>query len=155
MLGGLGLGLMIFLINIGLLLNLNQLQGAELPTVMLATQVAPWLGTLMTIAMVAMIYSTAVGMFFAFTTRFATPQSPRFKVIGMISPPIGLLLSFGGFTKLIGVIYPLLGYLGLILGVSLFIDWIAYKRNLRTFDLRLANFPEKAEVLSAPEESGR
>ncbi|HET8596877.1 MAG TPA: hypothetical protein VFM22_03885 [Castellaniella sp.] len=121
-LGGLGLGVLILLLNVGLFANLDQIQGAEMPTVLLAKSLNPWLGVLMMISLCCMIYSTAVGMFFAFSARFAEPETPKFRLISVASTFVGLGLSFAGFTTLVGTVYPLLGYLGiaLILGVAVY-----------------------------------
>ncbi|WP_424264207.1 hypothetical protein [Castellaniella sp.] len=121
-LGGLGLGLLILLLNIGLFANLDQISGAEMPTVLLAKSLNPWLGWLMMVSLCCMIYSTAVGMFFAFSARFADPETPKFRLISVVSSFVGLGLSFAGFTTLVGTVYPLLGYLGiaLILGVTVY-----------------------------------
>lgn len=123
-LGGLGLGLLIMLLNISLFSNLNQLHGAELPTLMLASRLSPIVGVLMTISITCMIYSTAVGMFFAFSARFSRPETTRFRIVSLLSCGIGLVLSFVGFTKLIGTVYPLLGYLGLLLIAAIIIYWV-------------------------------
>lgn len=114
-LGGIGLGVLILLINIALFVNLNNLQGVELPTQRLAANLSPAVGVLMTISISCMIYSTAVGMFFAFSSRFSRPETGRFRIVSMVSCCVGLALSLVGFTKLIGTVYPLLGYLGLLL----------------------------------------
>src|SRR5690606_18142931 len=95
----------------------------ELPTLMLASRLSPIVGILMTISIVCMIYSTAVGMFFAFSARFSRPETGRFRVLSLLSCSIGLLLSFFGFTKLIGTVYPLLGYLGLLLIAAIGVSW--------------------------------
>src|SRR5690606_6679507 len=113
--GGLGLGALILTLNVGLFANINQLQGVELPTLALAGRIAPWLSVLMSLSLICMIYSTAVGMFFAFSARFARPETTRFKLVSLVSILIGLGLSQVGFTKLVGTVYPLLGYVGLAL----------------------------------------
>lgn len=124
LLGGVGLGLLILLLNVSLFSNLNQLQGAELPTLMLASHISPILGILMTVSITCMIYSTAVGMFFAFSARFSRPETGRFRVVSLLSCSTGLVLSFVGFTKLIGTVYPLLGYLGLLLIAAIVFNWL-------------------------------
>ncbi|NYT85871.1 YkvI family membrane protein [Pollutimonas harenae] len=121
--GGVGLGVLIMLINIALLFNLNQLQGAELPTLALAARVSPVAGILMSISIICMIYSTSVGMFFAFSARFAKPETGRFRIFSIASGFIGLGLSLVGFTKLVGTVYPLLGYLGLLLIAAIGVNW--------------------------------
>lgn len=122
-LGGVGLGLLILLLNVSLFSNLNQLQGAELPTLMLASRLSPVVGILMTVSITCMIYSTAVGMFFAFSARFSSPETGRFRVLSLSSCTIGLVLSFVGFTTLVGSVYPLLGYLGLLLIAAVLVNW--------------------------------
>lgn len=122
--GGLGLGLLILVLNIGLFANINQLQGVEMPTLALASRISPILSIVMSVALICMIYSTAVGMFFAFSARFAKPESSRFKGFSAVSVCIGLALSLGGFSKLVGTVYPLLGYVGFALILAIAYSWI-------------------------------
>lgn len=122
-LGGVGLGVLIFLLNIGLFANLERLVDVDMPSLMLATAVSPVVAVVMSVALICMIYSTAVGMFFAFSARFATPESGRFKVFSVIFTLVGLVLSQFGFSALIGTVYPMLGVVGLILIVALGIRW--------------------------------
>ncbi|AEC19832.1 hypothetical protein PT7_1292 [Pusillimonas sp. T7-7] len=42
-------------------------------------------------------------------------ETGRFRICSIASGFIGLGLSLVGFTKLVGTVYPLLGYLGLLL----------------------------------------
>lgn len=127
-LGGIGLGVLILLLNIGLFANLNQILGAEMPTVVLAKTLNPWLGWLMMLSLFCMIYSTAVGMFFAFSARFADPETPKFRIISVVSIFVGLGLSFAGFTTLVGTVYPLLGYLGIALILGVAWHWWRHRR---------------------------
>lgn len=132
--GGLGLGFLIIVLNIGLFANLDKLVGIEIPTLLLAEQIHPWLAVLMSLALIGMIYSTAVGMFFAFGARFATPDTNRFKILSAIFAAIGLALSQVGFTKLVGTVYPMLGVVGLILIIAIALSWIR-TRNRTAEDL--------------------
>lgn len=134
-LGGVGLGVLIFLLNIGLFANLDRLVGVEMPSLMLANALSPAVAMVMSLALICMIYSTAVGMFFAFTARFATPETSRFKVLSVIFTAVGLLLSQFGFSALIGTVYPMLGVVGLILILALGYRWHTARREAR---MRLA-----------------
>src|SRR5690554_1703116 len=126
--GGLGLGFLIILLNVGLFANLDKLVGIEIPTLLLAQQIHPWLAVLMSLALICMIYSTAVGMFFAFGARFATPETTRFKGLSAIFAVVGLGLSQVGFTKLVGTVYPMLGVVGLILIIAIGISWVRTRK---------------------------
>ena len=59
-------------------------------------------------------------MFYAFATRFTVVDSIRFKIFYTITILVGLCLSFVGFTDLVAIFYPLIGYLGLVLIFVLF-----------------------------------
>ena len=134
MVGGLGLGFLIIVLNIGLFANLDKLVDIEIPTLLLAQQIHPWLAVLMSLALIGMIYSTAVGMFFAFGARFATPATNRFRGLSAVFAVIGLALSQVGFTKLVGTVYPMLGVLGLVLIIAIAFSWIR-TRNRSTEEL--------------------
>lgn len=123
-LGGLGLGVLILLLNVGLFANVNQLHGVDMPTLALAARISPVLSAIMSVALICMVYSTAVGMFFAFSARFAKPESNRFKAFSAVSVCIGLALSLAGFSKLVGTVYPLLGYVGFALILAIAFSWI-------------------------------
>ncbi|MFA5677851.1 MAG: hypothetical protein WC953_05505 [Pseudomonas sp.] len=128
MAGGLGLGFLIIVLNVGLFANLDKMQGIEIPTLLLAQEIHPWLAMLMSLALIGMIYSTAVGMFFAFSARFASPATNRFRLLSAIFAVIGLALSQVGFTKLVGTVYPMLGVVGLILIVAIAMSWIRTRK---------------------------
>ena len=123
-LGGLGLGALILLLNIGLFANINQLQGIEMTSLALSGRISPVLAVVMSVALVCMVYSIAVGMFFAFSARFAKPESGRFKTISAVTVCIGLGLSMGGFSKLVGTVYPLLGYVGFALILAIGFNYV-------------------------------
>lgn len=122
--GGLGLGFLIIVLNIGMFANIDRLLGVEIPTLQLANEIHPWLAVLMSLALICMIYSTAVGMFFAFSARFAAPETTRFKTMSAIFAVLGLALSQVGFTKLVGTVYPMLGVVGLILIIAIALSWV-------------------------------
>ncbi|WP_042354195.1 YkvI family membrane protein [Bacillus rubiinfantis] len=128
-LGGLGLGLLILLINIGMFARLDTLQGVEMPTLLLANQLHPVLGALMSIALLGMIYNTAVGMLYAFAARIVKPANPKFKptVVG-----VGILAfaaSFIGFIKLVGTVYPVMGYLGFTIMAAIIVSWFRSRKH--------------------------
>lgn len=123
-LGGLGLGFLIVFLNIALYLNADKLSGVEIPTLLLASKVHSALAYITVIAIIAMIYSTAVGMFFAFASRWAQPNTNSFRVIAVISTVIGIGLSQFGFGKLVGSVYPIMGVLGVVIIIAIMWYWI-------------------------------
>lgn len=127
-LGGLGLGFLIVFLNIALYLNIDKLHNIDVPTLLLASKVHPAVTYLTVIALIAMIYSTAVGMFFAFATRWAKPNTGRFRIIAVVSTMIGIGLSRYGFGKLVGTVYPLMGVLGVVIIAAIMWYWIKTRK---------------------------
>lgn len=124
LIGGLILGGLIILIHIGMLLKMDVVANLDMPTLELAQQIHPFVGILMAIALLGMMYNTAVGMFYSFTIRFVSPESKAFKpTIAMIGL-LGFLASLVGFTTLVGKVYATMGYIGLALIIAAIISWI-------------------------------
>ncbi|UFQ97929.1 hypothetical protein [Pseudomonas wenzhouensis] len=139
--GGLGLGFLILVLNIGLFANINQLQNVELPTLALAANIHPALAVAMSLSLICMIYSTGVGMFFAFSARFSKPETTRFKWVSAVSVAIGLALSQFGFTKLVGTVYPLLGYVGFALILAIGFSWMRRRSAVKAQKAELKTYP--------------
>jgi uncharacterized membrane protein YkvI len=122
-LGGLGLGLLIILINIGMFVQMDQLKGADMPTLLLSNQIHPVLGALMSIALLGMIYNTAVGMLYAFSVRFVKSTNKKFKPAVIGFGILSFAASFVGFITLVGTVYPVMGYLGFTLIAAIIVAW--------------------------------
>ncbi|GAB3067797.1 hypothetical protein ACFOU0_00840 [Salinicoccus sesuvii] len=116
--------LLMFLINNGLMAQMDEVNTVELPMLLLANEIHPVLGLLLSVAMLLVIYNTAVGMLYPFLNRFSHPGSRRYKIMLPVSLVIGYILSFVGFADLVGTIYPVMGYVGLILGVAMLMKWL-------------------------------
>lgn len=114
-LGGIGLGLLLLLINLSLYMNIDKVKDVPMPTLFLANDLSPVLGWLMALALLGMIYNTAVAMLYSFTARFFHTGTKKFKVIIVIVGLLAFGASFVGFTELVGTVYPITGYLGFIL----------------------------------------
>ncbi|MEJ7550497.1 hypothetical protein WL551_12075, partial [Staphylococcus hominis] len=81
----------------------------------IVNHISPILGVIMAIVIFGMIFNTGLGMFYAFATRFTVVDTKRFKLFYAVTVIVGLCLSFVGFTDLVAIFYPLIGYLGLVL----------------------------------------
>ncbi|WP_411843211.1 hypothetical protein [Salinicoccus sp. HZC-1] len=121
--------ILMLLINTGILSRLDAVNDVALPMLLLGNEIHPLLGILLGIAMLLVIYNTAVGMLYPFLIRFFTPKSNGYNILLPLSLILGYILSFAGFADLVGTVYPVMGYLGLILGAGLFIKWIALMGN--------------------------
>ena len=122
-LGGIILGLLILLINAALFAKMDVVIGVEMPTLMLAEQIHPIVGIIMSIILLAMIYSTAVGTLYILAVRIVKPDRFVFKIIVIVLCIIGFAISLIGFTTLIGNMYAIMGYLGIILIITILWSW--------------------------------
>ncbi|MFF5995216.1 hypothetical protein AAGS61_10720 [Lysinibacillus sp. KU-BSD001] len=123
-LGGIMLGLLIILINLTMFVKMDVVAGVDMPTLELAKQIHPAVGVLMAIALLGMMYNTAVGMFYAFTVRFVAPDHKVFKPTIVVVGLAGFVASLAGFTTLVGKVYSTMGYLGFALIIVVVIAWI-------------------------------
>ncbi|SHJ83250.1 YkvI family membrane protein [Desulfofundulus thermosubterraneus] len=123
-LGGLGLGTLILLIGLSMMTILNRVEGIPMPTVFLANKIAPWLAVAMSVIILGMIYNTAVGMLYAFAARLVQPGTPAFFPVVLASGILALVSSFFGFTKLVGTVYPAMGYLGFLMMGAILLSWL-------------------------------
>ena len=84
-----------------MLVRIDIIQGVDMPTLELATAIHPAVGILTAIALLGMMYNTAVGMFYSFAARFFTPDTKTFKIAVVIIGAVGFFASLFGFTNLV------------------------------------------------------
>lgn len=126
--GGLGLGLLILLINISMLTQMDKIADVAMPMITLSNAMHPVVGYIMAIVLIGMIYNTAVAMLYAFSARVVKPEKPSFKVFTILFGAIAFIASFLGFVNLVGTVYPITGYLGFLLIAAIIVSWFMYKR---------------------------
>ncbi|MDN3438378.1 hypothetical protein QMA04_09755 [Planococcus sp. APC 3900] len=131
LIGGLGLGLLIILINLSMLTQLKEIAAVPMPTLFIANNISPMMGAVMSIILLGMIYNTAVGMLYAFTARFVKPDTAKFKVSVGIFGVLAFASSFVGFVTLVSTVYPVMGYLGFVLIAAIVFAWFRTKKGKR------------------------
>ncbi|TJX15251.1 hypothetical protein E9840_04005 [Tissierella creatinini] len=109
--------LAVLLLMFGLSANLVDVAGAQIPSLVLATKVAPALATIYTVIVFIEIYTTAGPLLWTPVKRVAPDEkSNKYRmailVLGVIGIVVGLKVPF---DKLINVIYVINGYVGFLL----------------------------------------
>lgn len=127
-LGGVGLGILILIINAAMLVKMDVVDGSEMPILALANEISPVFGLLMFVVLLGMIYNTAVGMLYAFTARIVKRENPKFNLFAVLFGAAAFGASFAGFITLVGTVYPLMGYLGFTLIAAIVFAWLRGKR---------------------------
>ncbi|RAV32582.1 YkvI family membrane protein [Corynebacterium heidelbergense] len=135
LLGGLSGGIlytvMLIMAAVTLLLNFDTVQNSKVPMLQLFASIHPILGHVMVWIIFLMIYNTAIGMFYALGQRLAVNKRNRYVPIFLITCLLGYAVSFLGFEKLMEVVYPILGYLGLFLVAVLVIWWVRSRGEIK------------------------
>lgn len=113
-------------------LTVDVVLDSEMPTLAMITDIHPSLGVFMALAIYGMIYNTAIGMFYALAKRLTRDRPQYFYRVYVITVLIGFVLSFIGFSNLIGWVYPILGYMGILMMVIIGWAWLKNRSNLET-----------------------
>lgn len=113
--GGLGLGVLIILSHLAIFSKVDVVASFDMPTLKIVNDISPVLAILMSFVLFGMIFNTAVSMFYAFAARFTRLNTKKFHMFVIVTGIVGFIASFAGFTDLVNFLYPLIGFLGLLL----------------------------------------
>lgn len=118
---GAGLGVTAFcfgmlIMDVALMLHIDLAAGTQIPSLVLAEGISPLLAGAFTLIVTTGIYTAAVPLLWTVTSRLATDGTPKFRtitfVLAVVGTAVGLLIPF---SKLVNVVYVLIGYLGFVL----------------------------------------
>lgn len=123
-LGSLLLGALILLMSTAMFAQLGAIAVYPMPMLALAQHISPVLGALMVLVIFSMILSTALACLYSLLARLAAPATHRFRLLAGVVSVLGLVASSKGFVPLLSFIYPLIGVLGTLLIVSIFVKWV-------------------------------
>ena len=113
--GGLALGLCALAIYMAVYKSIGDLGGVELPMIYIARGVSSIILLIYSIVLLASVYATAAGSLYGFTARVFD----RGRVRGRLKVTAIAILAFAasqfGFSNLVKYMYPVEGFLGIIL----------------------------------------
>ena len=113
----------------GLLANIGDVYDKQIPMLWIADQVFAGAGSLFSVVLFAGIYTTAVPLLWTAVNRIeANDKSTRAKVLAVIGTVIAVLLAQVPFAELVNLLYPIAGYLAVVLLVCIVVRHI---RNIR------------------------
>jgi len=123
LLGGLGLGVGMTAVFLALRNNMAAIQGLEVPLIHIAGNIARAIAIIYAIVLVAEVYTTAVGSQFGLSARLGEKLRYRRKTVIVATSIAALFASLFGFSNLVRVLYPLVGYGGVVLLICLLWHW--------------------------------
>jgi len=101
----------------------------EVPMVDIAGRISGTVQIIYAIVLIAEVYTTAVGSLFGFSSRVTRVNYSFFKkriiIIGTVI--VAFFASQFGFSNLVKYLYPLVGYGGMVLLISLLYSGLKYK----------------------------
>lgn len=129
--GGLGLGLLIVLSHLAIFSKVDIVAAYDMPMLKIVDDISPFLAIFMSFILFGMIFNTGVSMFYAFIARFFEMNTKKSNTAIVIVSLIGFVLSFVGFTELVAFFYNLIGYLGIVLMITLFVASLRIRKKER------------------------
>ena len=147
LLGGFLFGGMLFLVALTLFLQSEGLGDEAMPMLTIVSRISPALGLLMALSIFAMIFNSALGMFYAFSRRMTSKKPERFYTFFVASSVAGFIVSFLGFKNLVAYLFPALGYIGMVLTVLLFVAWAKDRATIMKEDKRRGRILRATKVL--------
>ncbi|MDK8677636.1 YkvI family membrane protein [Corynebacterium tuberculostearicum] len=127
---------MLVLLVIALLLSVEDVWDADLPTLAMLNEIHPWLGVAAAVFIYLMIFSTAISNFYGMARRLSAQRPNRYLPILGASVIIAFILSFVPFGTLVGIVFPILGYIGIIVIGLLIFTWLHRGRRIVTAESR-------------------
>lgn len=130
LIGGLIYSGLLALSTFALFYSVRDIATADMPMLAIVNGIHPYLGLAMALIIYAMIFNTAIGMFYALGKRLTRNTPHRFRLVFTVTVLVGFVLSFVGFKKLVGYVYPALGYIGILLIIVLIVTYFVGRDKL-------------------------
>ncbi len=124
LLGGATYGALLLITTFALYFNVNYVAYAEMPTLQLVNFIHPIAGTVMSAVIFAMIFNTAIGMYYALTSRVVAKRPERFRPTIVVLALAGFAVSFVGFGNLVSYLFPVIGYVGIGICLVITAGWL-------------------------------
>ena len=141
--GGIIIALVVGADALALYLNLDRVWDVNVPALEIARSIHPAFAFAYTLIIFALIYNTVFSLFYSTARRFSGGSTTRMRLVLVGVVALGYAASFMGFKRLVGAMYPIIGYLGIALLGVLVLGWIrqrssvAREENLRRKLIRL------------------
>lgn len=144
-LGGVIYAVMLALLVASLLIQVESVNGTDMPLLAVIENVDPVLGFIMTWVIFLMVFNTCLGMFYALAKRLTRKKPERFYPVYAIACIVGFGLSFAGFQPLVSSLYPILGYLGLFVMAVMTVTYLRHRSELKDEGERRADAVEAGD----------
>ncbi|WAP51441.1 hypothetical protein OL239_16730 [Arthrobacter sp. ATA002] len=152
--GAVTLVVAVAVVAFGLLANIGDVYDKQIPMLWIADQVFSGAGNVYSVILFAGIYTTAVPLLWAVVNRVETnDKSKRAKLFAVIATVVAVLLAQVPFAELVNFLYPVAGYLGLVLFVCIVVRHVRNVRNRKqgadVYAVEFERVPEEEAAAAA------
>lgn len=127
--GTIGFAIALSIITVGILANIKEIGGSEVPNLALAQMIHPIIAIIFSAIVVAGIFTTAVPLLWQVIDRFAEEKTNKFTILTVVLAIIGIAIGISiPFGELVNVVYVINGYIGLVLLVFMIFKSIKNRR---------------------------
>jgi uncharacterized membrane protein YkvI len=114
--GGIAFSLACMVVGLGLLANMSEVFDAEIPMLVLASSLGPWVGALISVMILAGIYTTAIPLLWTVSARFFDDKTKKFKYLTISLAAVGTIIGLVlPFSQMVNIVYVINGYVGIVL----------------------------------------
>ena len=124
LIAGIVFTLLLLAATTALFLNVDVVKDDDVPMLTLLYSIHPIVGLVMALTIYLMIFNTAVGNFYSLAKRMTRKKPDWFRPVYFVTVGIGFVFGFLPFDRLVNVVFPILGYLGIVLFVVLAVAWV-------------------------------
>ena len=129
LLGALGLVISMVAIFLGMVTNINDVSGKEVPMIEIANDISFAVRTLFAVVLFAEVYTTAVGNLFGLVQRISY-RLPRW-LFAAAATVLAFAVAQLGFSNMVKYLYPAVGYGGMLFFGGVAYVWIKKRNSVR------------------------
>ncbi len=118
----------VVMLSLALMAHIQKVAGTQIPTLVLALDIHPFMATLFSIIIVLGVYAAAVPLLWTVSARLAEKKNP-FRILTISLALIGAYVGLNiPFSRLVNVVYVVNGYVGIcLLALMIWKDIVTYR----------------------------
>ena len=121
-LGAFGFSLACLIITFAIYLSIDRVHNSQIPVLILAGEIRPWLGTLFSIIVFLGIYTTSVPLLWNVVARFTEEKTTQYRLLTIALGSVGAFIGLAmDFSQLVNIVYVINGYIGAVLMVIIIV----------------------------------
>jgi uncharacterized membrane protein YkvI len=123
--GAIAFSIAVIIVALGLLANIEQVNGTQIPSLYLAQNLHPIFATGFSLIIMAGIFTTAVPLLWTVVARFSKEKTPGFRWLTIVLAVLGTFIGLAvPFSRMVNIVYVINGYVGLLLLLLMFVKSI-------------------------------